>query len=207
MGGTFDPIHQGHVLSALQLKRQLALDQMRLLPCRQPPHRRPPACSAEHRLAMLKLALASYAELSVDTRELKRKGPSYTVDTLKSLREALGNDVSLAWVMGSDAWAQLDSWHHWQQVIQLANIIVLTRPQTSFQLSESVARLMHDRRIDTQGLYERAAGGVLSITLTPYPISATAIRTILAKGGEPPAGQLDAAVLAYIKAHGLYING
>ena len=88
-GGTFDPVHNGHVLSADELCQRLALDELRLIPCRQPPHRPQPLASSQQRLAMVKLAIAGHACLTVDDRELKREGPSYTVETLKTLRNLL----------------------------------------------------------------------------------------------------------------------
>ena len=112
-GGTFDPIHIGHLRMALELKQQLALDEMRLVPCHRPPHRGQPNASSQERVDMLALALKDCPELVVDTREVNRDRPSYTVETLRELRAELGSELSLVLCMGADAFAGLASWFCW----------------------------------------------------------------------------------------------
>ncbi|MEH6471995.1 MAG: nicotinate-nucleotide adenylyltransferase, partial [Halopseudomonas sp.] len=111
LGGTFDPIHHGHLRLALELRDQLSFDQVRLTPCALPVHRESPGCSAQERLEMVELAVGREPGLLVDDRELRASGPSYSIDTLQSLRSELGDDVCLTMVMGTDAFLQLDSWH------------------------------------------------------------------------------------------------
>jgi nicotinate-nucleotide adenylyltransferase len=210
-GGTFDPIHQGHLQSALELKQCLALDELRLLPCHLPPHRQSPGCDSKQRLAMVRLAVADSA-LLVDAREIERDGVSYTVDTLEQFRQQYGDEVSLIWVMGTDAFASFDCWHRWQAFLSLAHIVVITRPGEQLPASGCLAELFTEHHAHCMDeLRQTKAGKIWSQTLTPYPISATAIRQILA-GGDKKKGDaktalqtvLPAAVLNYIQAHRLY---
>ena len=125
MGGTFDPVHNGHLQTAREAAAQLGVDKVLLLPSRQPPHRASPGRLPEQRLAMLKLAVAGDARLTIDDRELHRAGPSFTVDTLESLRKEVGCDLSVSMMLGLDAFALLPSWHRWQDVLQLVNVVCL----------------------------------------------------------------------------------
>ncbi|MGK0499179.1 MAG: nicotinate-nucleotide adenylyltransferase, partial [Oceanicoccus sp.] len=109
-GGTFDPLHNGHLQSAVELKQRLGLDQFKLLPCHLPPHDKVPGCSSEQRLAMAELAVEGTG-LEVDSWELQRDELSYSVDTLAHFRQLLGAEVSLSWVMGSEAFALFSRWH------------------------------------------------------------------------------------------------
>ncbi len=127
-GGTFDPVHNGHLQAAEEVRERADCLEVRLIPCHIPPHRMTPAAPAAARLAMLELALAGSPRLRVDARELQREGPSYTVDTLVSLREELGEGVALGWVLGADAVAGLDSWRDWQRLPELAHLLLLDRP-------------------------------------------------------------------------------
>jgi nicotinate-nucleotide adenylyltransferase len=203
-GGTFDPIHKGHVLSADELCQRLALDELRLIPCHQPPHRPQPLASSQQRLAMVELAIAGHASLTVDDRELQREGPSYTVETLKNLREELGPDVALCWVMGADAFAHLDSWYQWEQLLVLAHIVVLARPGESIPMDCPPYQLLEQQGlVEPAALRETAAGKILQQALTPYPVSATAIRQAVASQ-QPSIDGLSPAVLDYIKQNTLY---
>ncbi|PPD32864.1 MAG: nicotinic acid mononucleotide adenylyltransferase, partial [Methylomonas sp.] len=123
-GGTFDPVHYGHLRSALEVKELFGLDEVRLIPCYQPPHRDQPKASATMRLQMLQQAINHEPGLVVDSRELNRAGPSYMVDTLKSLREEFSEQTLLLFI-GSDAFENLTSWHRWQQLFDYAHLVVL----------------------------------------------------------------------------------
>jgi len=202
-GGTFDPIHNGHLQSALELKQQLQLDQLRLLPCHRPPHRDTPGCSSEQRLEMVRLAVAG-SDLVVDDREMQRPGLSYSVNTLEQYRCELGDNTSLSWVMGTDAFAHFDSWHRWQEFLSLAHIIVINRPDAELPASGPVAELAAQHQvIDAAELRSRPCGSILFVTLQPYPISATGIRQGIAEN-RPIEQFLPAAVLNYIHIHQLY---
>ncbi len=126
-GGTFDPIHYGHLRPLWEVKEALKFDQLRLIPSFIPPHRGKPGASAKQRLEMLRLAVADVPDYEVDERELQRGGPSYTVETLQSLRNELG-DQPLCWVMGLDAFLGLASWYQWRRITELAHIVVTQRP-------------------------------------------------------------------------------
>ena len=203
LGGTFDPVHYGHLRTAWELCESLDMKELRLLPCRQPPHRGEPAATPEQRLAMLERALAGQDRLRIDTRELERPGPSYMVDTLASLRGELGR-TPFALVLGADAFAGLADWHRWERLIELAHLVVVTRPDGPPSLPGPVAALLeHCRVADAAALRSAQAGGILETAVTPLAISATAIRAQVA-AGRSPRYLLPDAVLAYIEEEGLY---
>lgn len=202
-GGTFDPIHLGHLRLALELKQQLSLDEMHLLPCYLPPHRAAPGASADQRVAMLQLALQDCPELQLDTRELQRDRPSYTVDTLTELRAQLGAQVSLNLCMGMDSFCTLDSWHEWQQLIRLAHIVVVERPGYELPAVGPVAELVRRHRAGADAIQAAAAGAVIIAAPRLLPVSATEIRAQL-KSGQSPQFLLPDAVLNYIHAQQLY---
>ncbi len=203
LGGTFDPVHYGHLRTAWELCESLDMRELRLLPCRQPPHRGEPAATPEQRLAMLERALAGQDRLRIDTRELDRPGPSYMVDTLASLRGELGK-TPLALVLGADAFAGLAGWHRWERLIELAHLVVVARPDGPPSLPGPVAALLARCRVaDAAALRSAPAGGILEAAVTPLAISATAIRAQVA-AGRSPRYLLPDAVLAYIEDGGLY---
>ena len=202
-GGTFDPIHLGHLRSAQELRERLALDELRLLPCHLPPHRETPGCSSERRLAMVRLACEG-TDLQVDDRELRRAGPSYTVETLTQIREELGDEISLCWVMGVDAFNGLESWHRWRELLSLAHIVVMARPGETLLGDGPVAALLAKHRVEELAVLKSGpAGTIFPVVLTPWPISATAIREAL-KNGQPVDGLMPQPVVNYIQQHRLY---
>ncbi len=202
-GGTFDPIHLGHLRLALELKQQLALDEMRLLPCYIPPHRASPSVDAQQRLRMLQLALTDCAELDWDARELQREKPSYTYDTLCELRAEFGAEASLSWCMGMDSFATLDSWHRWQELIGLAHLVIVARPGWETPAIGPVAELIAQHRADVGGIRTAAAGNLVILEQRLLPISATEIRAQI-QADESPQFLMPDAVLNYIRAQGLY---
>ncbi len=203
LGGTFDPVHIGHLRSAVELHEQLGCDELRLIPARIPPHRRQPVAAAEHRAQMLRLAVAGEPGLIVDDRELRRDGPSYTYDTLRDLRAEFGADCSLALVMGADACAALDSWHRWHELFDLAHLVVMARPDARLPATGVVADALRPRLADLGALWRGTAGAVVRVALTPLPVSATAIRALVA-AARSPRYLLPDAVWRYIVDHGLY---
>lgn len=202
-GGTFDPIHLGHLRLALELKQQFSLDEMHLLPCYLPPHRAAPGATANQRVAMLRLALQDCPQLQLDTRELQRDRPSYTVDTLTELRAQLGEQVSLSLCMGMDSFCTLDSWHEWSQLIRLAHIVVVERPGYELPVVGPVAELLRRHRAGADAIQAAAAGAVIITAPRLLPVSATEIRAQL-KSGQSPQFLLPDAVLNYIHAQQLY---
>lgn len=203
LGGTFDPIHYGHLRPALEVQRQLELRELRFIPAAVPPHRPQPVASAQQRRQMVRLALAGQAGMVIDTRELDRAGPSYMVDTLASLREELGSEP-LALILGMDALLGLPSWHEWERLNALAHLVVMQRPGTVLPESGAVASLVEDHQmLDVMELAQRPAGGVFFVTVSQLDISATAIREQLAAGHDARFCLPD-VVLDYIRDEGLY---
>jgi len=202
-GGTFDPIHIGHLRIALEIKQQLQLDEMRLLPCYLPPHRPAPGASANQRVEMLEIALQGCTELQVDKRELQRDNPSYTYDTLCELRAELGAQTSLCLCMGMDSFATLDTWHNWDQLLQLAHIIVVARPGWFLPELGAVAELLHLHRYNIDVIAEAAAGAIVVLEQRLLPISATDIRAQIHAGNSPQFLVPD-RVWNYIRRHQLY---
>jgi nicotinate-nucleotide adenylyltransferase len=211
LGGTFDPVHYGHLRLADDVRRALTLREVRLVPAADPPHRPAPQAGARDRVAMLELAVGEFPGLVVDTREIARGGKSYTVDTLAALRGDLPR-TQLLLLLGADQFRSLPSWHRWQALFDLAHLVVIPRPGVAIEerLSAVVAREWQARHIDDrQGLRSRIAGSIYVQPVTPQPISSTAIRLALARRDGNPveiAGLLPAAVLAYIESNGLYTH-
>jgi len=210
-GGTFDPVHYGHLRAAVEVRDALGLAELRLVPARDPPHRDTPAASAAQRLAMLELALAEFPQLAIDAREIDRIGKSYTVDTLRELRRE-HPDRPLVLVLGVDAFAGLPAWHRWREVTDLAHIAVVTRPGNRIDdaLRGPLAQLWQDRyREDRVQLESTPAGAIFTVSVAPHAISATAIRAALGRGRagiEQVRGLLPDSVLTYIDHHQLYAH-
>jgi nicotinate-nucleotide adenylyltransferase len=203
-GGTFDPVHYGHLRSALELIERLGLGQLRLMPCAVPPHRETPACSAEHRAAMVALAVAAEPRLSCDSRELQRSGRSYTIDSLIELRTELGDDHSLCLVMGCDAVLDIPSWHRWEELLDWAHVAVIARPGWQLPAEGPVAEWLRTYRLASAStLRQQPAGGILVEELRPLAISSTEIRSLLA-GGKSVRYLLPETVLDYIQTYDLY---
>ena len=185
LGGTFDPIHNAHLRVAWEAGECLEAE-VRLLPASVPPHREQPVATAAERVAMIRAALTGQERITLDTRELQRAGPSYTVDTLLELREEVGPDRPLVLLVGADAFAGLPTWHRWHELFRLAHVGVLTRPGHDAPLpSELRVRIISRRARDPRTLVESPAGRVLWIPVTPLEISASHIRRLLADGRDP----------------------
>jgi nicotinate-nucleotide adenylyltransferase len=181
-GGTFDPVHIGHLRVALEASEFLDAD-VRLMPAHTPPHRSPPVASAKQRTAMLQLAVAGQKNLSVDTRELQRAGPSYTLDTLIELRREFPPEQSIALLLGADAFAGLPTWHRWRELFALAHFVVLARPGHDATLSADLSAEVAARRTDAAAdIKHGAAGKVIRLAVTQLEISASDIRHRLARG-------------------------
>jgi nicotinate-nucleotide adenylyltransferase len=205
-GGTFDPIHIGHLRLALELKQQLNLDEMRLLPCHKPPHREAPHASSEQRAEMLRIALLHCTALQWDARELRRNTPSYTYDTLRELRAELGQEVSVVLCMGVDAFAGIGEWYRWQELMQLAHLVVISR--SGYRLPEhgDAANLLQAYQRDAKSLTsldDEPAGSIVVQSLRLLPISATEIRHQIYTGNSAQFLVPD-GVLAYIAEQNLY---
>ncbi|QPK64161.1 nicotinate-nucleotide adenylyltransferase [Methylomonas sp. LL1] len=201
-GGTFNPVHYGHLRTALEVKELFELDQLRLIPCRLPPHRDQPDVDGEMRLAMLHLAVADSPGLQVDRRELDRAGPSYMVDTLQALR-AENPDTRLILFIGADAFAGLESWHQWQRLFDYAHLVVMTRP--AYGLPDMPAFLCQRLCEDRRQLRQQFGGRLFFQAVTGLDISATQIRNLI-RAGRDPQFLLPDRVIAYIRQHQLYLS-
>ena len=202
-GGTFDPVHFGHLRMALELKQDLGFDEMRLLPAHQPAHRAAPGVTAERRRDMLALALQDCPELVLDARELQRAGPTYTVDTLEELRRELGDKVSISFCMGMDSLLGLPRWHRWPRLLELAHLVVVARPGWTLPEEGEVPDLLAAHRGTLADIRQQPAGRILVRALSLLPISATDIRTQI-ESGRSPQFLLPERVLDYIQTHRLY---
>ncbi|MDX1914759.1 MAG: nicotinate-nucleotide adenylyltransferase [Methylophilus sp.] len=181
LGGTFNPIHHGHLRMAQEVAEQLHFDQVKFIPSANPPHKPTPEVSAVQRAEMIKLAIADNPLFSLDTRELERNDVSYTVDTLKSLY-AEHSDTALCLILGSDAFLKFDTWHHWQEIIQYCHIILVQRPQgTSKQgLNKTLEAFMRDHYTeDTRKLAQLRAGLMTMQSITALEISSSQIRHLI----------------------------
>ncbi|UFH49750.1 nicotinate-nucleotide adenylyltransferase [Pseudomonas sp. KNUC1026] len=203
LGGTFDPVHIGHLRSALEVAGALALDELRLVPNFRPPHRSTPQVAPEQRLRMVELAVQGAAPLLVDGRELMRDKPSYTVDTLESMRAELGEQAPLFLLLGWDAFCGLPGWHRWEALLQHCHIIVLQRPDADVEAPEALRDLLAARQVTDPNALIGPAGNITFVWQTPLAVSATQIRQSLANG-QSVRFLVPDAVLAYIEAHGLY---
>jgi nicotinate-nucleotide adenylyltransferase len=203
LGGTFDPIHIGHLRAAMEVAEVLQLDELKLIPSARPPHRDTPEVSAQDRLAMVRLAVQGVEPLSVDDRELLRDSASWTIDTLQSLRSELTVDDQLFLLLGWDAFCGLPGWHRWEELLAHCHIVVLQRPDADEEAPEMLRDLIAARRAADPMVIEGAAGKIAFIYQAPLAISATQIRQLLASD-RSARFLLPDAVLTYIHAHRLY---
>lgn len=208
LGGTFDPIHYGHLRLAEEAADACALGHVLLIPAALPNLRSAPHTPAQHRLEMVRLAAASNPRLAVDGRELLREGTSYTVDTLTSLRAELGDECPLCLILGADAFLRLPAWSRWTRLFELAHVVVATRPgydlDGAARLSAELdAEWRRRRAADPADLRARPAGAIAAIGIPLLEISATDLRARIARRASARY-LLPLAVLDYISAHHLY---
>ena len=177
LGGTFDPIHYGHLRTALDVQQRLALDEVRFIPCGEPPHRNKPVAEPLQRLAMVRAAIAGQKKFIADDREIRRSGPSYMVDTLSSLKEDFKHE-SLCLILGTDAFNGLEQWHQWNNIFDLANIVVMRRSSIDGQakINKHLFSKIKGRMVDVDDLNKKQNGGVAFVPVTQLDISATEIR-------------------------------
>jgi len=201
LGGTFDPIHFGHLRPALDVAEQLELDHIRLIPSARPPHREQPLATPEQRLLMLHLAVKNSQQFVVDDREIHREGASYTVDTLLSLRQDFP-DSPLYLLIGTDAFFGIQTWHNWQRLIELAHIVVMQRPNEKTIMPDELNN-WYQQHLATDTDIELIAGKIWPIKVSQLEISATEIRSKITQGLTPQFLMPD-AVIQLIEQLGLY---
>lgn len=203
LGGTFDPIHIGHLRAAIEVAEQFGLDEVRLLPNALPPHRDTPQVAASHRLAMVACAVAGEPALRVDDRELKRDKPSYSIDTLESLRAELAEHDQIFLLLGWDAFCGLPTWHRWDELLAHCHILVLQRPDADSDAPQVLRDLLAARSVSDPQALSGPGGQLAFVWQMPLAVSATQIRASLA-AAKSVRFLVPDAVLAYIHAHGLY---
>ena len=206
LGGTFDPVHYGHLRMADEVAVALGLSQIRLIPAGNPYHRPAdqPATPRLQRLAMTRLAVAEFPRLTVDPREALRNDPSYTVNTLTSLREELGATPILL-LLGADTFVTLPGWKRWPELFGLAHIVIVERPGYTMPepLPATLAGAVSARMIQKPDLLTSGVGRIYRQTVTPQPISATRIRELV-HARQRITGLTPRAVIEYIEIHNLY---
>ncbi|MDP3088314.1 MAG: nicotinate-nucleotide adenylyltransferase [Methylotenera sp.] len=210
LGGTFNPIHFGHLRMAQELAESLNLDEVRFIPSASPPHKLTPLVSAEQRAAMVQLAIANNPLFRFDGRELHRMAsnnmPSYTIDTLQSLRNELGENISLVLFMGSDAFSKFNTWHRWDEIISLCHIALVHRPLLSIKeplskVLEAFLQMHYTENVND--LHEATAGYITMQPITLLDISSTVIRNKLQKEQSMYYLTPD-CVINYIESNALY---
>lgn len=203
-GGTFNPVHYGHLRVATALAEHLELAQMRMLPCALPPHRELPKVSAAQRLAMLEMALKGQSVLRADGLELHRQGPSYSIDTLVQVRREIGEQVPLYFCMGMDALSDLNSWHRWRELLDHCHIVVCSRPGWSLPNQAPLASWINQHRCDNLNTVKGfAQGHIYFCDKVNVDLSSTAVRDHLDRGN-CITDMIPVAVASYIKQHQLY---
>ena len=208
-GGTFDPIHNGHLAVALAVRDRLDVD-VRLVPASDPPHKSGTHADARHRLRMVELAVAGERRLAVDRRELARETPSYSIDTLREVRDEVGALTPLVWVIGADSLARLHRWHRWRELFDVAHLLAVGRPGFTLDpdglaaIDTGLAAEVAPRLLPPDRLLDTPAGRLALLPMEPpRSESSTAIRAAIAAGA-PWSDQVPPPVAAYIARHRLY---
>jgi len=206
LGGSFDPVHAGHLQLAADAQAALGLSQVRFLPAGQPWQKGSITPAAE-RVRMLALALQGRTNWQLDTREIERPGPSYTVESLQQFRDECGPQRPLVWILGFDQLRQLATWHRWQELIGLAHIAYARRAGSANVLDGAMSQYVQRHRATAEQLQQSACGRVVEFAMQAVDCSATQIRRWLAAGEQEQAARfLPEAVLAYIDEHRLYLR-
>lgn len=204
-GGTFNPIHNGHLALAQSVLETLHCTQIRFVPAALPPHKIAPAVTAQHRAAMVNLAIQGHPEFVLDTCELDRQGPSYTIETLHLLRQRFP-DHALCLLMGQDSYQKLPTWHHWQELLEYCHLLVVHRADLETELvlhAEHAHKFLAGTAFTNQ--CSLATHGFIGyLPESPPAISSTAIRAELAHPGTSLTNLLPALVSQYIHQHHLY---
>jgi nicotinate-nucleotide adenylyltransferase len=207
-GGTFNPLHNGHLALAQSVLDTLHCSQIRFIPAAIPPHKAIPAVTAQHRAHMVQLAIADHTEFVLDTCELDRQGPSYTIETLHLLRHRLPNQ-SLCLIMGQDSYLKLPTWHRWLELLDYSHLLIVHRADVEHTLqphAEHENRLL-DIAEAPQQFAAQAHGLISYLPVTPPAISSTAIRDAFGKGEAISVDGIPEKVMHYIQENHLYQSG
>ena len=179
-GGTFDPVHNGHTKIIQNLLELLPFDEIKVIPNGQPPHRTS-VCSNNDRLEMVNLAFKGINQISVDEREIHREGPSYAIHTAKEILEEYHQD-NIIWIMGSDAFSEIDTWFEWEDFLNIINILVMARPGSEIDSTSMAGTLILERQTSNIDDLSHRAGKILIVDIDPINISSTQVRSNLAAG-------------------------
>jgi nicotinate-nucleotide adenylyltransferase len=203
-GGTFDPIHFGHLRPTLDVLQGLPLQEIRFVPLKAAVHRAQPVATAPQRLAMVRAAVTDQQGFVVDERELGRSGGSYTYDTLASLRAELGPDLPICLLTGLDTFGELPTWHRWEDICQMAHLVVMRRPGAGEPKHPELRGWIEPRIASRPEDLAQSPGGLVHLQdVTQLNICATTIRSQIAQGLSPRF-LLPERVLTYIEQEGLY---
>jgi len=203
LGGTFDPVHLGHLRLALELHDSLNLERVHIIPCFRPVHRKFPTASPEQRLAMVECAVKGETALFADDREIRRQNPSFMIDTILDMRKEMPG-TPLCLLLGIDAFLGFSSWHRWREILNETHIVVAHRPQYQLPTEGVIADLLKENlQQDQSYIHKHMSGGILLMPITQLEISASDIRKQIAMGRNPRY-LLPDSVYNYIKQHGTY---
>jgi len=205
LGGTFNPIHNGHLFLAERLQQALSFDAIRFMPAAIPALKDAPSVSAEQRADMVKLAIINHPTFQIDIRELDRSGPSYTIESLVSLRKELGDKESICWLIGSDAFAKLNTWHRWNELLNYCHFVVVERPHSeNLNWNAEVASLLESHHTrDIHKIKNSANGKILIQEIEALDISSTQIREHIASKKDVD-NLMPSNVVNYIHEYHLY---
>ena len=203
-GGTFDPVHNGHILTSLAIQAYFNFDSFYFIPCKTPTLKPATLANNQQRIEMLRLAIKNHEEFNIDLREVNRDSPSYMVETLESLRKEHTND-SITLIMGYDAFLTLPQWYQWEKIIGLANLLIINREQFSTNpIPKSIEKLLNRHKSETKtDLLTKKYGNIHFFDAGNYDISSTSIREAL-KNKELKTNNVPKEVCEYIKQWGLY---
>ena len=204
LGGTFDPVHNGHIQASLSIQSNFNFDSYYFLPCKTPTLKPPSSANTQQRIEMLQLAIRNHPDFKLDLREIKRDSPSYMVETLTSFRKE-NEHAAITLIMGYDAFLSLPQWYQWERIIELANLLIINRNQFSTHpMPESISKLLmqHKTEFNTD-LLTKPAGVIYLFNAGNYEISSTHIREELKKN-KLVETKLPKEVYEYIKLQALY---
>ena len=200
-GGTFDPVHNGHVLTISELLEKLPFEKILVIPNFQPPHKESSQVSYKHRYEMARIAFKDIPKTMVDSREYRREGPSYAIQTVQ---EVLSEEekARVVMIVGSDSFVDIDSWYKWKELINLVDFVIMKRPDMPLSKNKKAKDLVSVRRFK-KDLFENSKLNIFEIEVTPFKISSSSIREKITEGKKIDH-LVNTLVEEYIKEHGLY---